>query len=35
MSMAGTEWRYIRHEAIFQSIIIRMRKMEVLRSVKK
>ena len=35
MSMAGTEWRYIRHEAIFQSIAIRMRKMEVLRSVKK
>ena len=35
MSMAGTEWRYIRHEAIFQSIVIRMRKMEVLRSVKK
>ena len=31
MSMAGTEWRYIRHEAIFQSIVIRMRKMEVLR----
>ena len=27
MSMAGTEWRYIRHEAIFQSIAIRMRKM--------
>ena len=27
MSMAGTEWRYILHEAIFQSIAIRMRKM--------
>ena len=27
MSMAGTEWRYIRHEAIFQSIVIRMIKM--------
>ena len=27
MSMAGTEWRYTRHEPIFQSIVIRMRKM--------